>query len=410
LQDTLANVETSDPAGREVRIVLKRRFAPILNDLSIPVLPSHILTGTLPVDLPNHPFNEKPVGTGPFRFLERVPGQSIALESHRAFHRGAPKLDGVAFLVSPDLEITASALRDGRLLLAQLPPANAEALVREGAGLKGGAYVEPGYDFLAFNLREPRPFSDTRLRQAWAWALDKQGLIFGATGGAGEPVWTDVHPRSWAYNAEVPRLNGNPDEARRLIREAGWFDTNGDGIVEKDGRPLQVALYVRADDTERRKAAEGMVEPLRRVGIEARVEPSDFETAIKLRLSPAGRQPFDFDAILLGWSRTGYDPDSFPLFHSSQIPTEAAPELINFGGFRAPEFDALSLEARATYDPERRRQIYSRMQQIVAEQQPYYFLWADKSAVVTSARVQGDIDFASPRYLWNVETWRVSAR
>jgi peptide/nickel transport system substrate-binding protein len=406
IQDTVASVDAPDLGGREVRFNLKRRFSPILADLSIPVLPSHILTGTLPVDLPNHPFNDEPVGTGPFSFEERAAGQSITLRANKGFYRGAPQLESVALLVAPDVGVAAEAVADGRLLLAQLPPANAETLVRDGRA-KGGAYVEAGSDFVAFNLRAPRPFSDTRLRQAWALALDKEGLAFGATGGGGEPVWSDVHPRSWAYNENAGKLGGDPERARTLLAEAGWVDTNGDGIVEKDGRPLQVSLYVRADNGIRLKAAAALVEPLRRVGIDARVTPSDFETAIKQRLSPTGRQPFDFDVMLLGWSRQGLDPDSFALFHSSQIPTEAEPGLLNFTGFSAPEWDKLALEARSTYDYERRKELYGRMQEIIADQLPYYFLWSEKFGVAASPRLMGDIDFASPRYMWNVETWWV---
>jgi peptide/nickel transport system substrate-binding protein len=406
IQDTVAGVEAPDPGGLEVRFALKRRFSPILADLSIPILPSHILTGTLPVDLLGHPFNVSPVGTGPFRFEERATGQSITLRAHADFHRGTPQLESVALLVAPDTGVAAAAVSNGQLLMAHLPPASAEALVEAGKA-KGGAYSEAGYDFVAFNLREGRPFSDTRLRQAWALALDKDGLAFATTGGGGQPVWTDVHPHSWAYNAEVRRFGGDPERARALIAEAGWLDSDGDGIVEKGGQPLRVALYVRSDNGIRRRAAEGMVEPLRRVGIDARVEPADFETAIKLRLSPVGSRPFDFDVMLLGWTRTGLDPDSFALFHSSQIPTEASPELLNFTGFAASEWDSLALEARSTYDPARRAELYGRMQEIIADQLPYYFLWAEKFGVAASPRLRGDIDFASPRYLWNVEAWWV---
>lgn len=408
IQETVKSVEAVDGQAGAVRFNLNKRFSPILADLSIPILPSHILTGTLPIDLPNQAFNAAPVGTGPFRWASRTAGQSITLKAHPDYHGGGPALDSVAMLVAPDLPVTEDALRKGELLLAQLPPSNAEKLLKEVPGMRGGAYVEAGYDFVVFNLRTPRPFSDTRLRQAWALALDKSGLAFSATGGGGEPVWTDVHPHSWAYNSETSRLGGDPDRARALLAEAGWLDRDADGIVEKDGKPLRVSLYVRADNGVRRKAAESMVEPLRRVGIDARVEPSDFETAIKQRLSPIGREPFNFDVMLLGWSRTGLDPDSFALFHSSQIPTEAAPGLLNYPGFSAPEWDGLALEARSTYDFERRRQLYVRLQEIIADQLPYYFLWSEKFALVASPKLLGDIDFASPRYMWNVETWWVS--
>ncbi|HYP39665.1 MAG TPA: ABC transporter substrate-binding protein [Chloroflexia bacterium] len=407
IQDTITGVQAVEPLTSTVRFTLKRRYSPLLADLSMPVLPSHILTGTAPDQLATAPFNDAPIGTGPFAFDAREPGQSITLKANERYYGGRPAPDHVAFVVAPDASIAESAVRSGQLLLAQLPPPVAERLVTEGKGVRGGSFNELGYDFVAFNLREPRPFSDTRLRKAWALALDKPGLAFQATGGGGDPVWSDVNKASWAYNPGVPTLGGNVEEARKLIAEAGWADTNGDGIVEKDGKPLDVSLYVRADNDVRRRAAEGMVEPLKRVGINAKVELADFNTALLARISPSTQPAFDFDVALLGWTRNSVDPDPYALFHSSQVPTEASPTLLNITGFAAPEYDELVIEARSTYDYTRRKELYARTQSIIADQLPYYFLWSEKFAVVAAPTLKGDIDFASPRYLWNIEQWWV---
>jgi peptide/nickel transport system substrate-binding protein len=405
LQDTLSAVEATDPLSYTVRFTLKRRFSPILADFALPILPSHILTGTTPDKLADSPFNAAPIGTGPYSFDSREAGQSITLKANSGYYGGWPYIERVAFIVAPDRGVAESAVREGNLLLAQLSPDAAERLVKEGNGIRGGSFDELGYDFVAFNLRAPRPFSDTRLRQAWALALDKQGLAFQATGGGGDPVWTDVTKVSWAYNAEAPRYGGDPNRARNLLAEAGWRDTNGDGIVEKGGKPLQVSLYVPSNNNVRRKAAEAMVGPLRQAGIGVTVELADFTTAILTRISPTGRTPFDFDVAMLGWTRNGFDPDPYALFHSSQIPTEAAPGLLNFTGFAAAEYDALAIEARSTYDFARRKELYARMQVIIAEQLPYYFLWAEKFGLVAGPSLKGEIDFSSPRYLWNIVDW-----
>jgi peptide/nickel transport system substrate-binding protein len=301
--------------------------------------------------------------------------------------------------------VAESAVRDGVLQFAQLSPGSAEKLVSEGKGITGGAFNELGYDFIAFNLRETRVFSDTRLRQAFAYALDKQGLAFTATAGGGDPVWTDVNKSSWAYDAAAPEINANPDAARKLLAEAGWTDTNGDGVVDKDGKPLAVSLYVRNDNDVRVRAAQALIEPLGRVGISLNVQPADFQTSILSRIDPLANPPFDFDLLMLGWTRTGFDPDSFALFHSTQIPTAASPSLRNITGFQAPEYDDLAFRARATYDFGARRELYARMQEIVADQLPYYFLWAEKFGAVAGPTVHGDIDFSSPRYLWNINVW-----
>jgi peptide/nickel transport system substrate-binding protein len=109
--------------------------------------------------------------------------------------------------------------------------------------------------------------------------------------------------------------------------------------------------------------------------------------------------------VMLGWTRNGVDPDSYALFHSSQIPTEAAPGLLNFTGFAAAEYDELSIEASSTYYFAKRKELYAGMQTIIAEQLPYYFLWAEKFGVVAGPQLKGDIDFSSPRFMWNIVDW-----
>jgi peptide/nickel transport system substrate-binding protein len=404
-QDTVASVQAVDPVSYTVRFTLRRRYSPILADLAMPILPAHILSGTAPDKLAGSPFNGAPVGTGPFTFEKHEPGQSLVLKSNPAYYGGQPPIVQVAFLVAPDDKVAEEAVKDGSLLLAQVPPDAAERLVAGGGSMRGGSYDEPGFDFVAFNLRATSVFSDTRLRQAWALALDKPGLVFAATGGTGDPVWTDVPKASWAYNSAVPQLGGKPQEARMLLQQAGWTDTNGDGIVDRGGKPLEVTLYVRTDDPTRRKAADNMAEQLGRVGIRVKVQAADFNTALLARLSPNSNPPFDFDAMLLGWTRLGVDPDPFALFHSSQVPTQAQPGLLNFTGFSAPEYDDRAINGRSIYDYGERKQIYARTQEIVADQLPYYFLWARKYGVVAGPRLHGDIDFSSPLYLWNVDQW-----
>lgn len=403
IREVVKSVEAVDPTT--VQFKLARRDSPLLADLTMPILPSHILSGTDLSKLPTNPFNDAPVGTGPFAYEKRQAGQSILLSANSNYYGGKPFIAYAAFLVAPRADVAAKAVSDGSLLLSEVPPDVAETLVKQNKGMRGGFYDETGYDFVAFNLRAPRPFSDTRLRQAFALALDKPGLAFAATGSGGDPIWSDVNKASWAYNPDISKLGGNVDQAKKLLAQAGWVDTNGDGIVEKDKKPLQIALYVRADNAVRRKAAYAMVEPLKRVGIGATVELMDFETALQARISPATNPPFDFDVVLLGWNRGASDPDSFLLFHTSQIRTASAPALLNFTGFSAPEYDTLSVEARSTYDFARRKEIYARTQQIIADQLPYYFLWAEKFGVVAGPRLRGDIDFSSPQYLWNVAQW-----
>lgn len=397
------DVDPQDPAS--VLFTLNRRDSPLLSDLAMPILPSHILSGTALEKLPANPYNRAPIGTGPFSFAARTPGASILLKANPDYYGGRPFVDNAALLVAPNDDVAAKAVETGSLMLAQLSANSAEALVKAGNGVRGGAYDELGYDFVAFNLRASHPFSDTRLRQAFAYALDKQGMAYRVTGGGADPVWSDTNKASWAYNPDVPKYGGDPAKAKQLLAAAGWTDTNGDGIVDKNKKPLQISLYVRTDNEVRIRAAHAMIAPLRAVGIGATVVPLDFQTALQARLSATTNPPFDFDVMLLGFSKDNSDPDSFALFHTSQIRSASAPGLLNFTGFSALEYDSLSLDARSTYDFAQRRTLYSRIQYILADQLPYYYLWSQKYGVVAGPKLHGDIDFNSPMYLWNIKDW-----
>jgi ABC-type transport system substrate-binding protein len=158
----------------------------------------------------------------------------------------------------------------------------------------------------------------------------------------------------------------------------------------------------------RHNAAVRMQPALAAVGISLTVTAADFDSGIKARLDPRRQPPFDFDALLLGWDSTGTDPDDFALFHSSQIPTPDNPGGLNFPGFAAAEFDQLTVDARSTYDFAARAAVQARMQAILAEQLPYYDLWADQHFLILNRRIGGPVDPSSPRWLWNVEQWSLA--
>ncbi len=229
-----------------------------------------------------------------------------------------------------------------------------------------------------------------------------------ATGGAGVPIWNDINPASWAYDPNAPHLTGDPARARQLLAEAGWTDTDGDGIVDKNGEPLKVDLYVRADDPTRRLAAELMGPPLAAVGISTTVAPVDFNSVIQAKIDPSRTPAFDFHAMIMGWDSQTIDPDDYALFHSSQIRSASNPNGLNYVGYSSPQFDELSRAARSTYDFPQRAALYQQIQQLLGTDLPYYWLWSDQHYMALSRSVHGPIDLASPFYLWNVAQWWIA--
>lgn len=404
---TAATAPTSDT----VVLSLSGRYAPILSMLAVPILPRHLLEGA---SLSESDLWETPVGSGPFQLVERRPGESLVLDRFEAFHRGAPLLDRVVFVVSPDPTVAFGALEAGQLLLAELPWALQEP-VAAIAGVRSAGYPENGAYFLGFNLRQGRPFADRRVRQALALAIDLPRLVAVATKGQGQPIGSSALPGSWADLTPAPAGSTDLDTARALLDEAGWTLPEGSTIRQREGITLTVELLVRADDERRLVAARSIAEVAARVGMQLNVQPADFPTILS-KYAP----PYSFDLLLGSWSNGAgdpgyadvayYDPDDFALFHSSQLNQGGADSRAtrNFVGFNDAAYDNQAQAARQLYNLDERRSALIQAQARIAAELPYLYLWADRLPVGLSERVttlDGPVNLASPWYLWNIERW-----
>lgn len=401
----------SAPDERTVVIELRSRYAPMLSLLAVPILPRHLFAGR---DVSQVDFLAQPIGSGPFRLRERQADGSLVLERHDQYHHGSPLLDQVVLTVMPETAIAQQALRDGQLLVAELPWGAQDAL-GDVTTLRSGSIPENGVYFLAFNLRPGRPFADVRLRQALATAIDLPRLVETATKGVGVPVGNGALPGSWA-DLTPPLPAGDLPAAREILDAAGWVLPPGATIRQREGVPLIARLYVRNDDERRLVAARRIAEIAASIGIQIVVEPADFATVILARYVA----PYDFDLLLGSWLNGAgdpnfadtmfYDPDDFALFHSSQL--EQGPgdtrATRNFVGFNDPVYDEQALIARQLYGREERRSAIAQTQARLVSELPYLYLWVDRAAVVINTRIQtldGPVDLTTPRYLWNIERW-----
>jgi peptide/nickel transport system substrate-binding protein len=339
----------------------------------------------------------------------------VTLLANKRFFRGEPLLDRVALLVG-DPQVATAALKDGRLLLAELPWSAGAAISQTVPGIQAGTYPENGYYFMAFNTRPNRLFADSRVRVALASAIDLPTLAREATGGQGLPLATSITPGSWADIMPPPSSTMDLTRARTLLDEAGWKQSAPGAIRQQGGVTLTTQLFVRGDDQRRVRAAEIIAQAAQQIGVEIVVQRADFETVIKSKFAP----PYDFDLLLGSWSNGAgdrifadyafYDPDDFALFHSSQINQGVVDTrvVLNIGGFSDPAYDNHSAAARQLYDPAERLKAIRLAQQRIVEEQPYLFLWADRIPVALSPQVttlDGPVDLSSPMYLGNVERW-----
>lgn len=415
LVNDLRHIATvSTPTNHTVVISMTERYGPILSRLTLPILPRHILEER---GLETFNFWDAPVGSGPFRLDNRQPGQTIVLSRYERYHRGAPLLDRVAFVGAADPALTLQAIRDEKLLLAELPW-NALGGLEATDNVRTAFYPENGFYYLAFNLRDGRPFADVRVRRALALAIDVPRLVEAATKGQGLPIASSAAPGSWADLTPAPTGATDLNAARDLLTETGWELPEGATIRQRNGQNFTARLFVRGDDERRMVAAQRIAEAAASIGLQIEVEPADFASVILSKYAP----PYDFDLLIGSWlSGPGdanfgdylyYDPDDFALFHSTQINQGEMDTRTtrNFVAFSDATYDNQSQAARQIYDIQERIPIYQQTQERVASLLPYIYLWADRIPVALNTRVttiDGPINLDTPLYFWNIERWYI---
>ncbi|HER19611.1 MAG TPA: hypothetical protein ENO14_01040, partial [Chromatiales bacterium] len=308
----------------------------------------------------------EPVGNGPYRLVESVPGDRWVFEANEAFPEelgGRPYLDRYVYRVIADDATQASALRAGEVdLLTRASPANL-ATFRADTTIDLIRYDDRDYDFIAWNPRRP-VFAEAAVRRALTMAIDRPGIVSAVLEGQGAVAVGPVGPWHWAYDSTDVPLPHAPDSARSLLAAAGWADSDGDGVRDRDGRPFRFTMYVTPRDKWRRVAT--IVQSnLRDVGVDMRIEVREVPSLQPLVTSPDRR----FDAFMLTWI-----PDEM-LDDRAMWSCDQLAHPVHFASYCNPDLDAVLDSLLVVTDPETYAGLVDRYNEILAADQPYTFLF-----------------------------------
>jgi len=368
----------SAPDDLTVRVTYDKPFAPALASWGTAILPAHLLEGR---DITKSPLARRPVGTGPYRFKEWIAGQKIVLESNHDYFEGRPWIDRYIYRIIPDTSTMYMELKAGAVDLMGLTPVQ-YARQTTGTGFTSRfnkyRYPSSGYVYMGYNLRHPL-FTDKRVRQALTAAINKEELIHGVLFGMGQKAVGPIVPGRWAYNPNVKDIPYDPRHAAELLALAGWKEKNSDGILMKDGKPFSFTILTNQGNQQRLLTAQIIQQRLRFVGIDVKIRIVEWATFLKEFVDKG-----NFEVVMLGWS-TSQDPDMYDIWHSSKT----NPGELNFIGFKNAEVDRLLVEGRSTFDIEKRKKAYFRIQEILADEQPYTFLYVPDALPVVSSRIRG---------------------
>jgi len=372
-------VEVTKLDDLTVRFTLRQPFTPFLDYTTIGLLPAHLWASIPAEQLSRTQLNLQPVGNGPF-LVSEVSADHIRLEPNPRYDGPSPYLAAVEFRFYPDYPSLFEAFVRGEIegISRVIPQDLARAEAREDLQLFSAPLS--GYVIILFNLRNPNvPFlQDKAVRQALMYALDRQQLIDEVLAGQGIVAHSPIMPYNWAYNPDVRRYTQNVERARRLLDEAGYVDGDGDGIREKDGRPLRWIL-LSDDDPERQRLAQAISQAWRAIGVEAIPQAVSFTGLISDFIFP-----HEFESAIVSWELAG-DPDPYPLWHSTQAKEGGQ----NYGGWSNPRADELMEEARSITDVEKRKALYREFQDIFAEELPGLLLYYPVYTYGISDKVHG---------------------
>ncbi len=377
------------------RVTYGKPFAPALASWGMSILPSHLLEGK---DITKSDLARKPVGTGPYRFKEWVAGQKIVLEAYKNYFEGEPYIGRYVYRIIPDNSTMFMELKAGGLDMMGLTPVQYQRQTDTPdfkSRFNKYRYPASAYTYLGYNLRNPM-FADKRVRQAITSAINKDEIIHGVLFGMGQIAHGPYKPGTWAYNPHVKDFDYNPGRAKQLLAQAGWKQLNSDGVLVKDGKPFTFTILTNQGNDQRMKCAQIIQRRLKNVGIDVKIRVLEFASLLTNFIDKG-----NFDALIMGWT-ISQDPDIFDVWHSSKT----GPKELNFIGFKNKEVDRLIEEGRSTFDVEKRKRCYYRIQEILADEQPYTFLYVPDSLPVVSSRFRG-IEPAPAGITYNFIKWYV---
>ncbi len=367
--DEVASVDTPDDTT--VLVHLKERFAPIVSeffgpsDSPVDISPAHILAKY--PNLNQIPFNNEPIGSGPYKLAEWVKGDHITLVANPKYFQGTPGLKQITIRIVPDENTSLNLLRTHEIDWMFEPSYSTYAALKSMQDVSNVYNNVNGYEYVQLNTSHP-PLDDVRVRQAIKYAIDKKQLIDTLTFGQQTIATEDIPDWMWAHDPNVPVFPHDVQKAKELLQSAG-FTPGADRMMTKDGQRLSLLLVTNVSNVTRRKASVILQNQLRQAGIDVQIK--YFDGATLFAPAPLGiLQSGKFDLGLQGWF-AGVDPDD-----SSQLMCKNAPPGgYNYTRYCSPKMDAAQKEALKNYDQPTRKKAYATIQALQATDTPQIYFW-----------------------------------
>ncbi len=407
--ELIDSIETPD--DQTVVVNFSELYAPALLLFEY-VLPAHGFGGD--TEMTGADFNRTPFGTGPFQVTEWTSGESIIMDANPNY-RTPPNFDRLIFRITPSREESVLLLQSGEvevvwdLIEASIPE------LQDSSDFTLWTTPSSNVEYLGLNLAErgdpadptkPHPIlGDRRVREAISLAIDRtvlvDDLMYGLSTIATSPIGM-----GWAADDSIEVAPYDPEKAAALLEEAGWTDTDGDGIRDKDGQKLSLEITTTSGNKLRELAEQVIQAQLADVGIELVINNVPASTLFGNWASGGPLQRGNFDIAMDTWG-PDIDPDGFVsiLFESDAIPTEAGGGW-NFFRLNDPALDEAIAAGRSTVDLEARKQAYSEVARIVTDSYAYIPLYNRLLINAFTNDLQGWEPNPWEEVTWDIANWQ----
>jgi len=391
-----------------IEFVMKAADCAAMGNLALRWIPAHVYAEDWSDLTTNPEYMEATVTNGPFKMKEWVHGDHVIWESNPDYWKGAPHVEGYIRRVVPSQNIGAQQLKTGEADIAPIVPENVAELEAQDH-LVVYKYLRDAYGYLALQMGDPdnpQPrlnedgslnedhgvhpiLGDKRVRQAIAHAMDLDAMIYGINLGLAGPIAANGLPTiKWAYNDELQPREFSQEKAIELLEEAGWTDTDGDGVREchacayaDEGAPLELNLLALAGYEISENRAILAQDLLNQIGFDIEVEMVESASMRDRRYAQ------NWDMMVQDWEDIGNDPHDEVLWASwADVPGGGGNNNVSYYN---PDAEELFAEAKSVpgCDQAKRGEIYKKIQEIIYEDQPYIFLYQRKDVLAYNKRI-----------------------
>jgi len=420
LAELWRTVEVSRVNAYNLTFTLQEPFAPFPDYMTLGILPAHALRNVSSADLASADFNLRPIGTGPFKVQEigASGGQvdHVLLTANSDYFGKQAYLDKIEIKFFADDAAVFNAYRTGQVQGMARVAYNDLPRLRQFPHLNVFSAPTAGYSLIFLNLSNPdvQFFQDKAVRQALAFALDRQKLVDQVLGGNGVVIPGPILPDTWAFNSALSAALPDREKASALLDQAGWkiggSGASTPGVLDaaallppdvrsKDGRALGFSLLT-SNDSYHLAMAKAIADQWAAFGVTVTVKSAPMLVTNFLA-------PRSYEAVLIDLSLTG-DPDPYPFWHETQASSGQ-----NFSSYKDRDMSELLEQARRTSDRDARLKFYRRFQEMFADEVPAILLYQPVFTFAVDERVRGvqigPLQNPSDRFR-NVTDWYVVTR